>query len=48
MVSSRAFAVAAIDIERAFDLSGAWLGFLLAAGIVTGTAVAAVGQSNQG
>jgi MFS family permease len=38
-----AFAVAAIDIERAFDLSDAGLGFLLAAGIVAGTAVAAVG-----
>lgn len=38
-----AFAVAAIDIERTFDLSDAGLGFLLAAGIVTGTAVAAVG-----
>src|SRR5689334_23909202 len=38
-----AFAVAAIDIERTFDLSDAGLGFLLAAGIVTGTAVAAIG-----
>jgi MFS family permease len=38
-----AFAVAAIDIERTFDLSDAGLGFLLAAGIITGTAVAAVG-----
>jgi MFS family permease len=38
-----AFAVAAIDIEQAFDLTDAGLGFLLAAGIITGTAVAAVG-----
>src|SRR4051812_10329586 len=38
-----AFAVAAIDIERTFDLSDAGLGLLLAAGIITGTAVAAVG-----
>jgi MFS family permease len=38
-----AFAVAAIDIEESFDLSDAGLGFLLAAGIVAGTAVAAIG-----
>ena len=38
-----AFAVAAIDIEQTFDLSDAGLGLLLAAGIITGTAVAAVG-----
>ncbi len=38
-----AFAVATIDIERTFDLSDAQLGLLLAAGIVTATAVAAVG-----
>jgi MFS family permease len=38
-----AFAVAAIDIEESFDLSDAGLGVLLAAGIVAGTAVAAIG-----
>jgi MFS family permease len=38
-----AWAVAAIDIERAFDLSDAQLGFLLAAGIIAATAVAAIG-----
>ena len=38
-----AFAVAAVDIERTFGLSDAQLGFLLALGIVTATAVAAVG-----
>ena len=37
-----AFAVAAIDIERTFHLSDAQLGFLLAAGIIVGTGVAAV------
>jgi MFS family permease len=38
-----AWAVAAIDIERAFDLSDAQLGFLLAAGIIAATAIAAIG-----
>ena len=38
-----AFAVAAIDIERTFHLSDAELGFLLTTGIITATAVAAVG-----
>lgn len=38
-----AFAVAAIDIERTFDLSDAQLGFLLAAGIIAATGLAAVG-----
>jgi MFS family permease len=38
-----AFAVAAIDIERTFHLSDAQLGFLLAAGIISATAVASVG-----
>ena len=38
-----AFAVAAIDIERTFHLSDAELGFLLAAGIIAATGVAAVG-----
>jgi MFS family permease len=38
-----AFAVAAFDIERTFDLSDAGLGLLLATGIVTGASVAAVG-----
>jgi MFS family permease len=38
-----AFAVAAIDIERSFDLSDAGLGIVLAIGIVTGSCVAAVG-----
>ena len=37
------FAVAAVDIERSFGLSDAGLGFLLAAGILTATAVAMVG-----
>ena len=35
--------VAVVDIERTFGLSDAQLGFLLAAGIVAATAVAAVG-----
>jgi MFS family permease len=38
-----AFAVAAINIERTFHLSDAELGFLLAAGIIAATGVAAVG-----
>jgi MFS family permease len=38
-----AFAVAAVDIERTFHLSDAQLGFLLAAGIIAATCVAAVG-----
>ncbi|HWS45911.1 MAG TPA: MFS transporter [Acidimicrobiia bacterium] len=38
-----AWAVAVVDIERTFGLSDAQLGFLLAAGIVAATAVAAVG-----
>ena len=37
------FAVAAIDIERTFRLSDAGLGFLLAVGILTATAIAAIG-----
>jgi MFS family permease len=38
-----AWAVAAVDIERAFGLSDAQLGFLLAAGIIAATAIAAIG-----
>src|SRR5262249_44949334 len=38
-----AFAVAAIDIERTFGLSDAELGLLLAAGVIAGMAVAAIG-----
>jgi MFS family permease len=38
-----AWAVAAVDVERAFDLTDAELGFLLAAGILTATGVAAFG-----
>lgn len=38
-----AWAVAAVDVERAFGLSDAQLGVLLAAGIVAATGVAAVG-----
>ena len=38
-----AFAVAAINIERTFHLSDAELGFLLAAGIVAATGIAAIG-----
>src|SRR5450755_107071 len=37
-----AFAVAAIDLEHTFHLSDAQLGFLLAAGIVAATGLAAV------
>lgn len=38
-----AWAVAAVDIEREFDLTDAQLGFLLAAGVVLGTVFAALG-----
>jgi MFS family permease len=38
-----AFAVATVDIERTFGLSDAGLGLLLAAGIIAGTFVAAIG-----
>jgi MFS family permease len=38
-----AWAVAAVDIEREFELTDAQLGFLLAGGIVLGTAFAALG-----
>jgi MFS family permease len=38
-----AWAVAAVDIEREFDLTDAQLGFLLAAGVVFGTLFAAFG-----
>jgi MFS family permease len=38
-----AWAVAAVEIERAFNLTDAELGFLLAAGILTATGVAALG-----
>src|SRR5262245_50803496 len=38
-----AWAVSAIDVERTFGLSDLELGLLLAAGIVCGTGVAAIG-----
>jgi MFS family permease len=42
-VFAGAWAVAVIDVERAFDLSDSGLGVLLAAGILAATAMAAVG-----
>jgi MFS family permease len=42
-VYAGAFAVAAVDIERTFNLSDAQLGFLLAAGIIAATGLVAVG-----
>ncbi|MDP9333922.1 MAG: hypothetical protein M3Q30_11545, partial [Actinomycetota bacterium] len=42
-VFAGAWAVATVDIERAFHLTDTGLGALLAAGIIAATAVAAIG-----